>query len=357
MNKQSSLNESGERFYLPDLCRGATTLFLILLGQLLAVIFSVAVMEEGRFDWFQFSLLSFFIIWVILPCAAFLCHCRRWLVKLPAWQGTLVCYLVIMVITAAVSTGGQWFLTTYLSGAGELSIDSLMTFRHLVIAAILAGIFLRYFHLQRQLELQQQAELASRIQALQSRIRPHFLFNSMNIIASLIETDPQVAEQVVEDLSVLFRATLGEASHEITVGDELDICRRYISIEQLRMGEDRLQVEWQVDDSALAVKIPQLAIQPLLENAVYHGIHPLAEGGLISVSVRLEGQRLAVEVANPHPGDGAVTAHKGNKLALDNLQRRLKAGYGAEAHFAITDEAGIFRVAFSYPVTNSKQEV
>ncbi|MCB1617048.1 MAG: histidine kinase [Pseudomonadales bacterium] len=346
----SASQQSGERFYLPDLCKGPTTLFLILLGQLLAIIFSVAVMQEGRFDWFLFSLMSFFIIWVILPSAAFLCHCRKWLIRLAAWQGTIVCYLFIMLVTATVSMGGQWFMTRYLSEAGEGSFDPVMTVRHLVITAILAGVFLRYFFLQRQLELQQQAELASRIQALQSRIRPHFLFNSMNIIASLIETEPETAERVVEDLSALFRATLAEASNEVTVQEEIDLCRRYIAIEQLRMGEDRLRVDWQVAPEAASVKLPHLCIQPLLENAVYHGVHPLPQGGEIRLSVSLQNKRLQVQVSNPYPGKAVQTHHKGNKLALENLQRRLLANYGASARLEIDDQDNIFTVTFSYQV-------
>src|SRR5690606_15741716 len=126
-------------------------------------------------------------------------------------------------------------------------------------------------YLTQQLRLRQKAELEARIQALQSRIRPHFLFNSMNSIASLIGIDPQAAEAAVEDLSGLFRASLGQSSAEVSLDDEFELCRRYLRMEQLRLGE-RLRVRWDVDAVPTTLPIPALSLQPLLENAIYHGI-------------------------------------------------------------------------------------
>ena len=144
--------------------------------------------------------------------------------------------------------------------------------------------FLRYNYIQRSLHTREESELHARIQALQSRIRPHFLFNSMNIIASLIPVDPDVAETVVEDLSELFRASLQEEGSEVSIEEELALCRRYTRIEYLRLGE-RLNIEWQIEDAVESVKIPLLTLQPLLENAIYHGIQPMPEGGTITVSL------------------------------------------------------------------------
>ena len=171
--------------------------------------------------------------------------------------------------------------------------------RNVLIAGIMGGIAFRYFYLQHQLRRQEQAELNSRIQALQSRIRLHFLFNSMNIIASLIVVDPDLAEQVVEDLSELFRASLNDDSdHPVALSEELTLCRKYVNIETLRLG-DRLHVDWQVEIDEHEVKIPLLTLQPPLENAIYHGIQPLPEGRVVTVRIGEENGKLVVRSRNP----------------------------------------------------------
>ena len=159
-----------------------------------------------------------------------------------------------------------------MSSGLDLNIDLNLLIRDMLIALVLGGIALRYFYLSQLLQRQSEAELQARIEALQARIRPHFLFNSMNIIASLIPVDAEKAEQVVEDLSELFRASLNTDAQLVPLADELSICRKYASIEQLRIGE-RLQMDWNVLEPLPAVKVPALCLQPLLENAIYH-VHP-----------------------------------------------------------------------------------
>ena len=155
----------------------------------------------------------------------------------------------------------------------------------MVITTVIVTSYLRYNYVRRSLQRREESELHARIQALQSRIRPHFLFNSMNIIASLIPVDPAAAETVVEDLSELFRASLQEEGSEVSIDDELALCRRYMRIEFLRLGK-RLNINWQIEVVTDSVRIPLLTLQPLLENAVYHGIQPLPEGGTITVSIK-----------------------------------------------------------------------
>ena len=154
--------------------------------------------------------------------------------------------------------------------------------RNLLVAVVLAGIVLRYFYLQQQLRLQEQLELQARLDSLRSRIRPHFLFNTLNSIASLIMSRPAAAEQAVEDLAELFRVSLQESHRTTTVADELRLCELYLGIEQLRLG-DRLQVQWQVQVEAREQPMPSLLLQPLVENAIYHGLFPAAAGGIIRI--------------------------------------------------------------------------
>ncbi|MET0377976.1 MAG: sensor histidine kinase, partial [Spongiibacteraceae bacterium] len=200
---------------------------------------------------------------------------------------------------------------------------------HLLIGAVLAGITMRYFYLTQELRLQQKAELEARVQALQSRIRPHFLFNSMNSIASLIAIDPAAAETAVEDLAGLFRASLAQTSTEVSLADELELCRRYLRIEQLRLG-DRLRVHWDVAALPADLPIPALSLQPLLENAIYHGIQVRADGGELTIRGSYDAGEVRLVVCNPL-ADVSTPARPGNRMALDNIGHRLRGLYGDNA--------------------------
>ncbi len=190
------------------------------------------------------------------------------------WRRRL-CFTILLLIIALVAIAGQWLLS-YLSLDWHNSIW--IVAQHIAVGGILAGLVLRYFYLQQQLyvqqQLQMQATMQARFQSLQSRIRPHFLFNSMNIIASLIDSDPETAERVVEDMSALFRASLSDEEDLVPLAQEISLCERYINIEQLRLGE-RLHVNWQKNLHNDQHIVPSLCLQPLIENAIYHGIQPL----------------------------------------------------------------------------------
>jgi two-component system sensor histidine kinase AlgZ len=221
--------------------------------------------------------------------------------------------------------------------------------RNLLIAMIMTGMAFRYFFLSHQLRSREQAELASRIQSLQSRIRPHFLFNSMNIIASLISIDPDLAEEVVEDLSSLFRASLNDSTSEpVTLAQELDLCEKYVHIESLRL-DDRLTVQWDVNVDTGAIRIPLLTLQPLLENSIYHGIQPLPKGGTITVSVELAGPQVQIEITNPI-SDTPYEHEQGNRMAIDNIRNRMTALYGPEALLTTDISEGFFTARLIYPV-------
>jgi two-component system, LytTR family, sensor histidine kinase AlgZ len=224
---------------------------------------------------------------------------------------------------------------------------------NLLTSAILAGIALRYLYLQQQLRSQQQAELHARIQALQSRIRPHFLFNSMNSIASLIGSDPDLAERVIEDLAELFRASLAEPTL-IPIAREVTLCRRYLEIEQLRMGK-RLTVDWQVSEFSDAVKIPSLMLQPLVENAIFHGVEPMPQGGTVSIKISQANNQLMIAITNPYPLVKKTPAQtpsqdRHNHMALDNIRHRLQVHYGDAARLSSSEEQGVFTTYIFCPL-------
>ena len=236
------------------------------------------------------------------------------------------------------------------NGFGILSSDGWgRILRNLLIAIIMTGIAFRYLFLAFELRLREQAELTSRIQALQSRIRPHFLFNSMNIIASLISIDPDLAEEVVEDLSVLFRASLNEAtSQPVRLSEELDLCEKYVHIEGLRL-DDRLKVDWQIAIDVNQIKIPLLTLQPLLENAIYQGIQPLPEGGTVTVKITSMDHQIEILITNPVPPVGYQHG-KGNRMALDNIRNRMSAIYGPEARLLTSRDEELFTTQLVYPL-------
>ncbi len=256
---------------------------------------------------------------------------------------------MILSVTLIFSLGAEWSTQTEEMAWSESSGNVV---RNLIVAAVMAGMAFRYFFLQHQLRRQEQVELSSRIQALQSRIRPHFLFNSMNIIASLISIDPDTAEEVVEDLSVLFRASLNDSSDKpVLLEEELALCEKYAHIESLRL-DDRLRVEWEIEVDETQVRIPLLTLQPLLENAIYHGIQPLPEGGVVSVHIGQKLDQLVVTITNPLPSS-EFSYEEGNRMALDNISRRLNAIYGERTSLVAGARETTFQTIISYPLIES----
>jgi len=315
-------------------------MLLVLFSQLLVVILLLA---GAEYTWLRFGLMSLFVQWVTLGSAGLLCVLRARMQRLPLVPGALLAFSGVMAVTLLASAAGEVLVP---QGPGV----ALRILGHLTISAIITALLLRYFYVQQSLRLQEQAELHARIQALQSRIRPHFLFNSMNSIASLIAVDPDTAETVVEDLSELFRASLNEAGSHIPMTEELALCRRYIRIEALRLGE-RLNMVWEIDEQVSTARIPLLTLQPLLENAIYHGIQPLPEGGTIMVSAHADADRLTIEIRNPVPPSGSPAHGAGNHMALHNIRSRLAALYGPHASLHTHIEADTFRACLSLPRT------
>jgi two-component system sensor histidine kinase AlgZ len=333
----------GRPFAVPDLCNVGAISLLILFGELLVLVLLFA---GGDVSWIRLELMSLYVQWVALTSAGLICLTRTWLSSLGQTLGSMTAFGMVMGVTLVVGVVSAWVM------AEAPSVRTLPWHAiagQLIIAGIITALALRYFYVQQQLRAQEQSELESRIQALQSRIRPHFLFNSMNIIASLIPTDPETAETVVEDLSELFRASLNDAGNQVQLAEELDLCERYVRIEALRLG-DRLELDWQIEAPATPVRIPLLTLQPLLENAIYHGIQPLPEGGTISVRLWFADDRVNVEIANPIPPDSERSHNQGNRMALNNIRSRLSVLYGARAELSTRETDGRFVTALSYPL-------
>ncbi len=345
--------------FLPDLCSSQSVFLIVLVAELLAVLLTISASSGlQHFNWDKLALISVQIQWIAVFSAVALCRLRFWLGRQSHVRAGVVSYALVLAITLVLCVLGQWIIygASGMAFAGDqaFSFDGWLLLNSMVIAAILSGILLRYLYLQQQLRNQQQAEMQARIQALQSRIRPHFLFNSMNSIASLIATDPDTAERVVEDLSELFRASLAEPTL-IPLGRELELCKHYLDIEQLRLGR-RLELDWQIGSYNKELKIPSLMMQPLVENAIFHGIEPLPKGGKITVKVSQNDKQLSIVITNPYllvrkNQANSEQTQRHNRMALDNIRRRLTAHFGTAARLSSSAENGVFTTYIFCPLT------
>lgn len=335
-----------DELFLPNFCGIRMVFVVVIVAELAAIVIALAPLEISLTErWTRLGLVSFFVQWCAVSSCALLCVLRRHLCDLPPWKAGLYSYLLILLIIILVSEGAYW-LVHY--PAMDVVWHTKFLLRNLLIGLIISGPLLRYFYVQHQWRRQVRAESESRLQALQSRIRPHFLFNSMNTIISLIRQKPEQAEQMVENLADLFRASLSDARQRITLAEELELCQRYLQIEKLRLGE-RLDVDWHVDPLPGDAQLPALLIQPLIENAIYHGIEPRTDGGTIEINGRRDGQQLQVSISNPLPDGDHRSMRHGNQLAQENIRDRLAAGFEGATHLELDETERHYTVRLSFP--------
>ncbi|MBD8880080.1 histidine kinase [Rhodanobacter sp. 7MK24] len=310
---------------LPDFCSLPVLFTLLVTGALAATVVWLAAGDHRDFSGYSVGIL--FVSWLALAIVVVLCLLRPWLRCLPGHLPYLAAWLLVMPIVGVAS-----WVAHGLDGALHMNLVSGGTVAfvrdNVLIAALLGAAILRYFYVAAQWRLRLAAVTRAQVEALQARIRPHFLFNSMNTVAALIPLDPVAAERTVEDLAELFRAALGQHEQgDGTLDEELALLDRYLAIEQLRLGE-RLRVERLLDDLPRDFPLPRLLLQPLVENAVRHGIQPLREGGVVSLRGTRESDAIVIEIANPLP---ASPARGGNGHGLDSVRRRVAFRYGPRA--------------------------
>nr|WP_240544958.1 histidine kinase [Ectothiorhodospira shaposhnikovii] len=335
--------------FLPNFCESRTVFVVVLMGQLLAFLLTLSSGSSRHGFWVNLALISLFVQWVALGTVLVLCATRTLLERLSALQAAAAAWLTTLSITLVLSLLSLWIgrhLDWNLLNSG-LAASEFLT-RTLAISAIVSAVALRYLYVQKQWKTNVEAEARSRVQALQARIRPHFLFNSMNTIASLTRTRPEVAEATVMDLADLFRATLS-SKDMVSLQDEVKLSQNYLRIEALRLG-DRLQVDWHVAPSvAMDYPVPSLSLQPLLENAIYHGIEPLTEGGCVRVDIRQQGERLDITIENPMPSEQERRRRPGNRFAQESIRQRLDLAYQGKARMETLQARDHYRVDLSLP--------
>lgn len=359
-------NHPDDGLFLPDFCDMGTVFTVVLVGTLLAFILVLSPVVTTSHWWRDLALNSLFIQWVALSSTGLLCSGRRWLSTLGNTGAGIAAYVLILVVCLVCSEAAYWLVARPVMDAqllvaeadnAELVPNPLpmglawhleFLAKNLAITAIVAAVALRYFYVQYQWRTQVQSEAKARIQALQSRIRPHFLFNSMNTIASLTRTSPELAEQVTEDLADLFRASLGDASVPVTLEREIEVCRQYLRIEEQRLGA-RVTINFEVDALPGDALIPGLILQPLAENAIYHGIEPAELGGFVAIDGSTNDAAVVLRISNSLPNADAKSARETNRMAQDNVEQRLRAFFGADSSLHATSDVGEYTVELRFP--------
>jgi two-component system sensor histidine kinase AlgZ len=328
---------------LPDFCSGPVVAALLIMASMTVTVMWLA--PNNSHGWRGFSVGMLFADWLAVVIGVALCKLRPLFIRLPGNASYAGVWLAMVLIVAGGSALVYWM-------DAALQMDLLrdtagdFTRNNTLISALLGGAMLRYFYLLAQWQTRLEAVSQAQIAALQARIRPHFLFNSMNTVAALVRVDPAAAERTVEDLSELFRAALGEHStRDGTLGEELGLVDRYLDIEQLRLGE-RLRVRRELDDLPGAFPLPRLLLQPLVENAVRHGIQPLREGGEVILRGRCERDSILIEIDNPL---ATTPAAGGHGHGLDNVRRRVAYRYGPKARVMAGPEGERFVVRLQLP--------
>jgi len=336
--------ESTQRgVYPPLFCRWRLLLAVMAVTQISVLLMGVGTLREFSLLWLGVA--SLYAQTLALITALSLCISRAWLGRLSARGAWLGSWVVAVLVALLFSYSAGVVGTVLGAGPGRENF-SIFVLQSVLAVALVGVALLRYLFIRAQWRAQVLAQSEARVQALQARIRPHFLFNSLNTIASLIPEEPLSAERAIEDLADLFRGSMRRADSLISLSEELDLARRYLQMEERRLG-DRLRVEWRVSELPEGASILPLTLQPLLENAVAHGIQPRADGGELRVYGRAEKDNIVITISNtlgPEEAD-----NRGHGMALANIRERMELAFGPAASLITHQNEEQFFAVLSLP--------
>ncbi len=346
-NQHMDVSRVSRGVYPPTFCDWRLALGIMALTEV-----SVLLIGLGRYQgitWQWLSTTSAYGQSLALACAMMVCISRAWLTRLSIRDAWLACWVVAVLTTIAVSYGSAVVGTVLGFGPGKANLPVFMLKSTLAVGLVFMAM-LRYLYVRAlwQAELLEQAD--ARVQALQARIRPHFLFNSLNTIASLIADEPENAERATEDLAELFRGSMRRADTEIRLAEELSLGRRFLDMEQRRLG-DRLEVSWAVDELPGEARVLPLILQPLLENAVTHGIQTREEGGKVKVYGRGVSDSIVITISNPLPANNndSSISNSSHGMALNNIRKRLELAFGERASLITSQDEEHFYSVLTLP--------
>lgn len=315
---------------LPNFCSGWVVFNVIVIAEMLAIIIALV---SGRFftSPIQFLLYTSILLqWIALVSAGALCITRKYLNRLPKARAMIMAYLLLLCITWLVSEMAYWLLISVKAEAFRINRDGFLI-QNLFVSAIVMALTLRYFVAKHELKLRTESEAKAKMQVLQSRIRPHFLFNSMNIIASLTYNSPEKAEAALVDIAELFRMMLNDKENLVPVNNEISTAEKYLTLEKLRL-DNRLTIHWDIGKFPRRAIMPVLTLQPLIESAIHYGIEPQAKGGTINIQLWEEDDQIHIRITSPVPPKKNRNYNESYNEALDIIRLRFQNHYGKDAH-------------------------
>jgi two-component system sensor histidine kinase AlgZ len=324
---------------LPNFCNLGIMLRLMVIVNALTLAAAVVRADANHVVGVQFMMMSAVVQPAIIISLLMTCALQPLSGKLHYWQGLAA----IFVLEAGMGSALWWLLPQALPFIEPLAFWQFAFFLIFVTAVVLL-----YFDLRSRALSPALAE--ARLQALQARIRPHFLFNTINAVLSLIRSEPRRAERMLEDMSELFRVLMADNRKLKPLADEVELCRRYLEIEHIRIGE-RLIVTWQIDHMPADTLVPPLILQPLVENAVYHGIEPLNGAGELTIEIAGSGKQVVIRLTNPFQADS--THVSGNRMAIANIRERLQLHFDVEASLKAEIRNASYIVTITLPIVSS----
>jgi two-component system sensor histidine kinase AlgZ len=327
----------------PSFCRWRLLLVVVLVTQISVLLMAVG--SLGELNLVHLGVVSLYAQALALVTALGVCISRAWLGRLSARGAWLGSWLVAVFVALAFSYSAGIVGSVLGAGPGR-QYFAMFVLQSVLAVALVSVALLRYLFIRAQWRAQVLAQSEARVQALQARIRPHFLFNSLNTIASLIPEDPANAERATEDLADLFRGSMRRADSLISLSEELSLVRKYLDMEQRRLG-DRLRVDWQVSELPQSASVLPLTLQPLVENAVAHGIQPRTDGGEVRVYGRSEKENVVITICNPLAPKN--NSNRGNGMALVNIRERLELAFGPAASLITHQDDEQFFAVLSLP--------
>jgi two-component system sensor histidine kinase AlgZ len=332
----ASIRQNTPPARLPDFCNLGVVLRTLLIANGFCFAAALARRDTLIGLWTEFVNIAAAAQPIILLSLVILCPARKLLEKLDYRAGLAAILLIELLVAGLVYR----VMRDWLPG-----FESASLLHFCVFTLGLTGIILFYFD-QRARALSP-AITEARLQALQARIRPHFLFNSITAVLSLVRQEPRRAERALEDMADLFRVLMADNKELTRLEREVELCRQYLDLEQLRLGE-RLHVAWHLDKMPGDALVPPLLLQPLLENAVYHGIEPSSASGEININIYRNRDQVVMVLRNPYLGEGG-SHHAGNKMAMGNIRERLALHFDVEASMKTQITGNAYQVTINLP--------
>jgi two-component system sensor histidine kinase AlgZ len=331
----ASIKQNAYSSALPDFRNMGIVLRVLLGANLFAVAAAILQIRDVRAYWERIVEIGALVEPLLIFSVVALVALNDLLRRLPYWAGAAA----VLALELALTTG------LYAAGYGFLDAEPAPLWRYCALVALTTLALLLYFNLRGRALSPALAE--ARLQALQARIRPHFLFNGLNAVLSLIRQDPKRAETVLQDMAELFRVLMADNRELAPLAREVELCRQYLDLEQLRLGE-RLTVEWRTERMPDDALVPPLVLQPLIENAVYHGVEPRLEPSTVTIEIYAAREQLHAVLRNPYRE--SADRHAGNRMAVANIRERLQLHFDAEAMLTakVTNDNYEVRIVMPY---------